>query len=84
MRYLVARKNDPLVVGFDALSARERQAVSLVAMGHSNKSIAYELGLAVSTIGVLLSRASKKLGAMTRRELASRYEAGLRREREGR
>ncbi len=78
-RYLVAFQNDPAVASLGLLSGRERQVVALLAQGHSNKSIAYELGLSVSTIAVLLRRAATKLGARSRREIASKYEEATRR-----
>jgi DNA-binding CsgD family transcriptional regulator len=68
-RYLVAKRNDSEVSGFDALSPRERQAVGYAALGHTNKLIAYELGLSISTVGVLLWRAARKLGTKSRAEL---------------
>jgi hypothetical protein len=48
-RYLLAQRNDAMLTGMDALSSRERQVVAYAAEGHSNKLIAYELGLAAST-----------------------------------
>jgi DNA-binding CsgD family transcriptional regulator len=38
----------------------------LTALGHANELIAYELGLAHSTVSVLLACARAKLGARTR------------------
>lgn len=40
--------------------------------GHSNKLIAYELGIAASTVGVLLGRAASRLGVRTRKALLER------------
>jgi DNA-binding CsgD family transcriptional regulator len=68
-RYLVARRNDPEPEGLQSLTPRERQVVGYAALGHQNKLIAYELGLATSTVGVLLSRAFAKLGVKDRRAL---------------
>lgn len=68
-RYLVARKNDPEFVGLEALTERERCAVGFAAVGHSNKLIGYEMGIATSTVAVLLSRAARRLGARSRLEL---------------
>ncbi|MEM7159309.1 MAG: LuxR C-terminal-related transcriptional regulator [Myxococcota bacterium] len=51
------------------LSAREAQTATLVAHGHSNKLIAYELGLSESTVGAHLRSARAKLGASSRRAL---------------
>lgn len=50
------------------LSPREREVVHFAARGHSNKLIGYELGLATSTVGVLLWRAAAKLGVSSREE----------------
>jgi hypothetical protein len=62
-RYVVARRNDPDVGDPRGLSIRERQILSYAALGHSNKLIAYELGIASSTVAVHLTRAKKKLAA---------------------
>jgi DNA-binding CsgD family transcriptional regulator len=43
------------------LTPREDEAFALASMGKSNKLIAYELGIGVSTVGTLLSRAKRKL-----------------------
>jgi DNA-binding CsgD family transcriptional regulator len=52
------------------LSAQERRATLALASGHSNKLIAYELGLTTSTVGTLLARAARKLGCTNRLALA--------------
>jgi DNA-binding CsgD family transcriptional regulator len=74
-RFVLARRNEPGVRTLSPLSDRERQVVAYVALGHSNKLIAYELGIADSTVRVLVARAARKLGARTREELATRAEA---------
>ena len=71
-RYLVARRNDPYVAG-DKLSLRERQVVGFVALGHTNKLIAYELGISTSTVGTHLSKAAKKLGLSSRLALIKAF-----------
>jgi DNA-binding CsgD family transcriptional regulator len=48
------------------LSDRERQAATLAALGHSNKHIAYDLGIAPSTVSKYLERAAIKLGVRSR------------------
>jgi DNA-binding CsgD family transcriptional regulator len=73
-RYVLAQRNEPDVGPVELLSGRERQVVALAALGHSNKMIGYELGIAVSTVGVLLTRACRRLGANSRRELVAAYE----------
>jgi DNA-binding CsgD family transcriptional regulator len=80
-RYVLAQRNEPFVGPIELLSDRERQAVALAAMGHPNKMIGYELGIAVSTVGVLLTRACRKLGATSRRELVAAYERHTQRDR---
>ena len=70
--FVLARANAPSGDGPAALSTRERQIASLAALGRSNKLIAYELGLAHSTVRVLVARACSKLGVSSRRALVAR------------
>lgn len=72
-RYLVARRNDPDAGGPDALTRRERQVLGYAALGHSNKLIAYELGVSPSTVGVLFLRAARKLKAKGRAEVIAAW-----------
>jgi DNA-binding CsgD family transcriptional regulator len=76
-RFVIAVENTPPV--HDArskeLSARELQVLTHAHLGHSNKVIAYELGLAASTVRVLLQRAAQKLGARTRADAITRFDA---------
>jgi two-component system response regulator FixJ len=51
------------------LTKREREVVQRAQLGHDNKSIAYDLGIAHSTVRVLVARAEIKLGVSTRQEL---------------
>lgn len=69
-RFVVACENELPVRAPRALSDRERQVALLAAMGRSNAEIGYELGLEVSTIATLLSRALHKLGLAGRVELS--------------
>ncbi len=72
-RFVVARRNEA-VSRRDAdtlLTPRERQVVSYAALDHSNKVIAYELGLAAATVRVLLHRASKRIGVSSRADLVA-------------
>lgn len=85
-RLLVARPNvplhaaDPSVAAGAAgrhqqqhprkLSAMENRVLVALSESHSNKLIAYELGLATSTVSTLLARAARKLGCRSRIELA--------------
>ncbi|WP_394847855.1 LuxR C-terminal-related transcriptional regulator [Pendulispora brunnea] len=67
-RFMVAYRNDVASPSatFCNLGQRERQVATLAAMGHSNKLIAYELGLSVSAVSAYLTRAAKKLGVDSR------------------
>jgi DNA-binding NarL/FixJ family response regulator len=51
------------------LSERERAIVTMVACGMPNKIIAYELGLAPSTVATHFSAALRKLGLASRIEI---------------
>lgn len=68
-RYLCARRNDAVAGNAAGLTDREYQVVAFLSLGHSTKLIAYELGIAPSTVRVLLGRAASKLGARSREEL---------------
>jgi DNA-binding NarL/FixJ family response regulator len=52
---------------------REEQVLIGALRGESNKSIAFSLGLARSTVGVLLFRAAAKLGVKSRRDVIMAY-----------
>lgn len=71
--YLLARRNDPELPDLSLLSERERQVTAQACLGRSNKLIAYELGLATSTVGVLLWRAATKLKADSRAALIEAF-----------
>ena len=68
-RYIVARRNEHDVPDPRALTARERAIAHLATLGKSNKLIAYEVGLAESTVGNHLAAAMRKLGASSRVDL---------------
>jgi DNA-binding NarL/FixJ family response regulator len=69
--YLVARRNEPQVSEPKALSLRERQVLSYVKMGHSQKFIAFELGLGPSTVAGHLASGMRKLGVSSIPELVT-------------
>ncbi|MBX3192378.1 MAG: hypothetical protein KF819_35635 [Labilithrix sp.] len=75
-RYILARTNALHTKPIDRLSQRERQVVACLSMGMTNKEAAYELGLSHSTVRVLVSRASAKLGAKAREDLVAEYRRG--------
>ena len=69
-RYVVVRRTEPRGRAADrALTFRERQAARLAGSGHANKLIAYEMGLAESTVAEHLKRAARKLGCRSRVDL---------------
>lgn len=53
----------------DALSAREREVLQMVARGHTNQQVADSLGLSVKTVESYRARVMKKLGVKERAEL---------------
>jgi DNA-binding CsgD family transcriptional regulator len=62
----------------DLLSPREREVLSLVAQGHTNKRIAEILGVGEKTVETHRARLSHKLGARDRAELVRvALQAGL-------
>jgi DNA-binding CsgD family transcriptional regulator len=65
-RFVLARENAPLLAPPVDLTDREQQVMSYAALGHHNKLIAYELGVASSTVRVLVSRVAAKLGTQHR------------------
>jgi two-component system, NarL family, response regulator NreC len=59
----------PRPAGPDVLSERERQVLTLVAQGHTNREVADRLSLSVKTVETYRARLSEKLGLRTRAEL---------------
>lgn len=72
-RFIVAHRNDPKVPDKRGLTVRERQVLAHAALGQSNKVIAYELGLSVSTVGTHLASARAKLKLPSRAALGVRH-----------
>jgi DNA-binding CsgD family transcriptional regulator len=72
-RYVLAHTNTAAPASPRLLSAREREVLERALLGHENKLIAYELGLAASTVRVLMQRAATKLGASSRPEAVEAY-----------
>ena len=71
-RVLLVHRNAPELVDPRRLTAMERIVAGYVALGHSNKLIAYELGLAPSTVALHLNGVARKLGLRTRVEVVDR------------
>lgn len=75
-RFIVAVDNRPPTrVPQGELSEREHQVLTQAHLGHSNKVIAYELGLSSATVRVLMHRAARKLGTSTRVETLAKFAA---------
>ena len=71
-------KEPPASSRLDALTAREREMVAVVAEGLSNDEIAERLFLSPATVKTHVNRAMTKLGARDRAQLVVlAYEAGL-------
>jgi DNA-binding CsgD family transcriptional regulator len=68
-RYLIARKNTPDALPLFSLTPREAQVVGYAVLGHSNKSIAYALGISQSRVSATEHSAMLKLGVRSRAEL---------------
>jgi len=62
---------DGATTPLDGLTPRERQVLALVCEGHSNKSIAREMGLQQATVGYHLGGIFRKLGVSTRTQAAT-------------
>lgn len=67
-RILLARRNEPGVADPRALSPGERDVLAYAAMGHSNKYVAYLLGISTGAVASRLASALRKLGVPSRRE----------------
>lgn len=65
---------DPTVVPKDPLSAAERRVASLAALGNSNREIADQLCITVSTVEQHLTRVYRKLKVTSRADLPSEFQ----------
>ena len=75
-RYLLARVNES-ATKLPQLSRREAQVSAMASVGHSNKMIAYELGVKEGTVVKHLARARQKLRANTFDELVAKVVPGF-------
>ncbi|HWZ88887.1 MAG TPA: LuxR C-terminal-related transcriptional regulator [Polyangiaceae bacterium] len=67
--HLIARRNDPEAQVSSALTRREQQLVGCALLGHSNKFMAYELGVSQSNVSECIKCACAKLGVGSTAEL---------------
>lgn len=74
-RFWVALENAPTDAQAHKLTERESAVVGLVAVGHAQKLVAYELGLSEALISNSIKSALHKLGARSRAELVALYAA---------
>jgi DNA-binding NarL/FixJ family response regulator len=65
-RHLLLRRNSPAERASATLTSREASVVGYAVLGHSNKQMAYELGVSQSNVSECLRRACAKLGVGTR------------------
>jgi DNA-binding CsgD family transcriptional regulator len=68
-RFLLARVNVPEVAAPLVLTPAERRVAALLALGHPQKLVCYELGVSSSTVSTLAASALRKLGFASRAEL---------------
>ena len=74
-RFVLAIPNSPNVTDPRGLSERESQVVTLAVLGHSNKMIAYRLGLSSSRVSTVLRSAMRKMGFRTRSQMVKQMGA---------
>jgi DNA-binding CsgD family transcriptional regulator len=72
---LALRTGEPPPRPWHLLTARERGIIAAVAAGNSNREIAADLGVSISTVAGHLRAARRKLGGMRRIELAREWRA---------
>ncbi|MEM6929285.1 MAG: helix-turn-helix transcriptional regulator [Myxococcota bacterium] len=72
-RYWVAHENEPDAPDPRGLTRRERQVLTLRALGHGQKQIGYELGIKRSTAATHLQAARRKLDGLGDDMLAERF-----------
>jgi DNA-binding NarL/FixJ family response regulator len=72
-RYLVAVRTEGSSRKAPPLSTRERDVCARVAKGRSNKAIAYDLGISLSTVAGHIAKSMQKLGVRSRVALIVRW-----------
>jgi DNA-binding NarL/FixJ family response regulator len=64
-RFVLAHKNHLSMPSACGLTRRQQEVLGYADLGRSNKFIAYELGISLSTVGVTLTKARAKLKGIT-------------------
>jgi DNA-binding CsgD family transcriptional regulator len=72
-RYVFAKRNPPGARPWHTLTQDETSVVIYAAHGQSHKTIAYELGVSVASVGQRLAKAARKVGVQSRLELVAAY-----------
>jgi DNA-binding CsgD family transcriptional regulator len=73
--YVLLRRVPPPRSGSRSLTTREHSALVYACTGATNKEVACKMGISPSTVGVLLWRAARKLGATDRDDLLRSFRA---------
>jgi DNA-binding CsgD family transcriptional regulator len=71
-RFVLAVPNRPDIADPRGLTEREMQVVTYAIFGHSNKFIAYQLGISKARVSLLLCSSMRKLGARTPAQLVKK------------
>jgi len=74
-RYVLARQGGAVTSDPACLTRRECEVLSRAMLGHHNKLIAHDLGIAHATVRVLLARAAAKMGVHSRQEAIALFAA---------
>jgi len=80
-RFVIAHRNPVAVPPLARLTREQASVLGLALLGHSNKLIAYELGISEASVAMRLGRAGRTLGATSRVALLRRVSELLGRER---
>jgi DNA-binding CsgD family transcriptional regulator len=72
-RFVLALPNAPTVIDPRGLTKQEALVVSLVAAGHTNKLIGYQLGLSKTRVSALVNAAMRKVRVRSRAQLAKKW-----------
>ena len=71
-RFILAIPNPPEVRDPRGLTEQERQVVTYILLGETNKLVAYRLGLSTARVSGLLKTAMRKLSVKSRTQLVQK------------